>query len=43
MKPQINETHVEYVNLLPEYREPHKLRGSAKIPFKLGCKQEGWA
>ncbi len=43
MKRQINYTHVEYVNLLPEYREPHKLRGSAKVPVKLGSKQEGWA
>lgn len=38
-----NKTHVKYFKVLPNYRQPHKLRKLAKVPFELGCKQKGWA
>ncbi len=43
MKSQRNWTHVEYAKFLPDYSEPPTLRELAKVPFELGCKQEGGA
>jgi hypothetical protein len=43
MKSQRNWTHVEYTKFLPDCLERLKLRELEKVPFELGCKQEGWA